>query len=129
VADTCVERGRVQRTAGALHGGGEPLDVFAFREVDAHRGDGRPHAAEFLHGVVEFDVLGRDDQVEAVLGELFCQLTADAAGRTGDESERAEIGHGNLPADRERPRPCPGRRELMRQAGTETPTPPRVWAP
>jgi ADP-ribosylglycohydrolase len=36
-------------------------------------------------------VLGGDQQIVAVLGELFGQLVADAVGPAGDHGERAKI--------------------------------------
>ena len=68
------------------------LDPLGRGEVDLHGLHLGAEALQLGRGGGQRGVLGGDDQVEVVLGELLGQLEADAAGGTGHDGEG--LGHG-----------------------------------
>lgn len=58
-------------------------------QVGPHCLDVRPAAGEISGCRSQFAVLGSDGNIETVGGELTGQLTADTAGRTGDDGKRS----------------------------------------
>lgn len=69
----------------------QPGDAGLGGEVGLDGGDIRAAGAQAGRGGLELVVLGGDDQVEVVRGELLGELEADAAGRAGHDGERALV--------------------------------------
>ena len=80
--------GRVERAADLDDVLVELIDARAAGEVDPHRLDLDAPRCELAGGVGELVVLGCDDQVVAVVGELLRELESDAARCAGHERQR-----------------------------------------
>ena len=92
-ADAGVEGERVDGPPRPLDAGVEGLDAVVGGEVGADRVDARAERLDLAGGAIELGVLGAEDEVEPVLGELLGELEADAAGAAGDDGEGARGFH------------------------------------
>src|SRR5690606_25093206 len=66
----------------------ELLDAAARGEIRLERVDRRARRPQGLGRVVDRRLVGRDEQVETVLGAAFRELEADAARRARDRRQR-----------------------------------------
>src|SRR5918998_4857149 len=73
----------------ALCSGVEPVDPFQRRKIGLHGFDRDAEGAKVLGGLVNLCLVGRDDEIIAVLGTKLGELVADARGGAGDDGERA----------------------------------------
>jgi hypothetical protein len=82
-----VERQRVDWPPRPLDRPRERLHALTVGQIGPHGLDCGTEPAQLLRGGVELRVLGGDEQVVAVVGELLGELEADAAGGAGDDGE------------------------------------------
>lgn len=88
VADAGVERDGVHLPAGGRDRLQQPLNAGEGGQVGPHRLDLRPGSRQIFDGRHQPAVLGGDDHVETVGGELTGQLTADTARCAGNDGKR-----------------------------------------
>jgi hypothetical protein len=102
-----IEHQRVDGAAGRSHAAVELVHPAVVGEVDLNRLGLDPRGADALRNRAGVVVFSRHHNVVVVGGEQLCQLQADAAGGTGDHSERACRGFHQLrlPSP-ERPNDC-----------------------
>ena len=82
-----VQRGRRERSRAGAHLAVQLVDAGLGGEVDLDCLDAGPGGLSSLFGGLQAIVLGGDDQVKAVVGELLGELEPDAAGGAGDKCE------------------------------------------
>ena len=94
-ADPGVQRDCVGRPSRVLHPAVQLVDALVGAEVDLDGLDGGAEPFELADGVLQLRVLGSDDEVELVGGELLGQLAPDPGRRAGDDRQRAGCGRGH----------------------------------
>jgi hypothetical protein len=77
----------------------ELVDAFDRREFGLNRLDPAALAAQLVCGVVNFQLVGRDQQIKVMFGAFPRQFEADAGGSAGDNGEFSlAIKHGRSPS-------------------------------
>jgi len=125
VPEILVEEGFAEPVAGirqkrihpaSSRGCVELVDAVKRREVGLDRLRLHAERAKLLRGLRDLRLVGRDDEVEAVLGANFGELIADAGGGAGDDRERARgCCHVKL-SKLDSGRQCNGRKDVSFQA-------------
>ena len=98
--EVLVEEGAAEPVAGvgekrldgpSADGGIEAVHTLQGREVGLHRLHPGAQGAKVPRGIVDFRLVGGDDEIEAVLGADTGEFVADAGGGAGNDGERTGV--------------------------------------
>ena len=84
---------RIDRAAHPAHGIVKLVDAFLRGEIGLHGLDLRTGFAEGIGRLLDFGLVRRDDEIEAVLHTALRQLKADTGGCARHERERPLFSH------------------------------------